>query len=148
MHADTTPRLLDEQLDISRRLPVPFDNVRARDGLRRSFSILSSRNCWASACRRRKGGCPLPCCRLSRPYLKPGPCRPPAEFVGRRVRKNWPHSWTRGWFAITKTENVHVLPDWSALHVAGRRQPSWQDFERRVGHTRGLNDFGKSVIRE
>ncbi|MGI8897142.1 MAG: hypothetical protein ACR2IB_01990, partial [Pyrinomonadaceae bacterium] len=33
MHADTTQRLLDEQLDISRRLPDGhFDSVRARDG--------------------------------------------------------------------------------------------------------------------
>ncbi len=160
MHADTTQRLLDEQLDISRRLPDGhFDNVRARDGGldAQFFSI------WVEPELFGAGGA--------------GAMKRADEQIAvvRGLPDRYPETWElattsedirriaaagklaalmglEGGYAIDeRLENVeryyqmgvrYMSPAWSV-------STSWAGSSNdKVGQTRGLNDFGKSVIRE
>lgn len=160
MHADTTQRLLDEQLDISRRLPDGhFDNVRARDGGldAQFFSI------WVEPELFGGGGA--------------GAMKRADDQIAavRALPDRYPETWDlattsadirriaaagklaalmglEGGYAIDeRLENVqryyqmgvrYMSPAWSV-------STSWAGSSNdEVGQTRGLNDFGKSVIRE
>ncbi|MFN2511883.1 MAG: dipeptidase [Pyrinomonadaceae bacterium] len=160
MHADTTQRLLDEQVDISRRLPDGhFDNVRARDGGldAQFFSI------WVEPELFGGGGA--------------GAMKRADEQIAvvRALPDRYPETWDlattsadirriaaagklaalmglEGGYAIDeRLENVdryyqmgvrYMSPAWSV-------STSWAGSSNDgVGQTRGLNDFGKSVIRE
>lgn len=160
MHADTTQRLLDEQLDISRRLPDGhFDNVRAKDGGldAQFFSI------WVEPELFGGGGA--------------GAMKRADDQIAvvRALPDRYPETWDlatssadirriaaagklaalmglEGGYAIDeRLENVqryyqmgvrYMSPAWSV-------STSWAGSSNdEVGQTRGLNDFGKSVIRE
>lgn len=160
MHADTTQRLLDEQLDISRRLSDGhFDNVRARNGGldAQFFSI------WVEPELFGGGGA--------------GAMKRADDQIAlvRALPDRYPETWElattsadiqriaaagklaalmglEGGYAIDeKLENVeryyemgvrYMSPAWSV-------STSWAGSSNdAVGQTRGLNDFGKSVIRE
>lgn len=160
MHADTTQRLLDEQLDISRRLPDGhFDNVRARDGGldAQFFSI------WVEPELFGGGGA--------------GAMKRADDQIAvvQALPDRYPETWDlattsadirriaaagklaalmglEGGYAIDeRLENVqryyqmgvrYMSPAWSV-------STSWAGSSNdEVGQTRGLNDFGKSVIRE
>jgi membrane dipeptidase len=160
MHADTTQRLLDEQLDISRRLADGhFDNVRARNGGldAQFFSI------WVEPQLFGGGGA--------------GAMKRADDQIAlvRALPDRYPETWElattsadiqriaaagklaalmglEGGYAIDeRLENVeryhqmgvrYMSPAWSV-------STSWAGSSNdAVGHTRGLNDFGKSVIRE
>jgi len=160
MHADTTQRLLDEQLDISRRLTDGhFDNVRARDGGldAQFFSI------WVEPELFGGGGA--------------GAMKRADDQIAvvRALPDRYPETWNlattaadirriaaagklaalmglEGGYAIDeKLENVqryyqmgvrYMSPAWSV-------STSWAGSSNdEVGQTRGLNKFGKSVIRE
>jgi len=160
MHADTTQRLLDEQLDISRRLPDGhFDNVRARDGGldAQFFSI------WVEPELFGGGGA--------------GAMKRADDQIAavRALPARYPETWDlattsadirriaaagklaalmglEGGYAMDdRLENVeryyqmgvrYMSPAWSV-------STSWAGSSNdEVGQTRGLNDFGKSVIRE
>ncbi len=160
MHADTTQRLLDEQLDISRRLPDGhFDNVRARDGGldAQFFSI------WVEPELFGGGGA--------------GAIKRADDQIAlvRALPDRYPETWElattsadirriaaagklaalmglEGGYAVDeRLENVqryyqmgvrYMSPAWSV-------STSWAGSSNdEVGQTRGLNDFGKNVIRE
>ena len=160
MHADTTQRLLDEQLDISRRLTDGhFDNVRARDGGldAQFFSI------WVEPELFGGGGA--------------GAMKRADDQIAvvRALPDRYPETWDlaitaadirriaaagklaalmglEGGYSIDeKLENVqryyqmgvrYMSPAWSV-------STSWAGSSNdEVGQSRGLNDFGKSVIRE
>jgi membrane dipeptidase len=160
MHADTTQRLLDEQLDISRRLADGhFDNLRARDGGldAQFFSI------WVEPELFGGGGA--------------GAIKRADDQIAvvRALPERYPETWDlattpadirriaaagkiaalmglEGGYAIDeRLENVkryyqmgvrYMSPAWSV-------STSWAGSSNdAVGQTRGLNDFGKSVIRE
>ena len=160
MHADTTQRLLDEQLDISRRLTDGhFDNVRAREGGldAQFFSI------WVEPELFGGGGA--------------GAMKRADDQIAvvRALPDRYPETWElattsadirriaaagklaalmglEGGYAIDeRLENVqryyqmgvrYMSPAWSV-------STSWAGSSNdEVGQTRGLNDFGKSVIRE
>jgi membrane dipeptidase len=160
MHADTTQRLLDEELDISRRLPDGhFDNVRAKDGGldAQFFSI------WVEPELFGGGGA--------------GAMKRADDQIAvvRALPERYPETWEmattsadirriagegklaalmglEGGYAIDeRLENVqryyqmgvrYMSPAWSV-------STSWAGSSNdEVGQTRGLNDFGQSVIRE
>jgi membrane dipeptidase len=160
MHADTTQRLLDEQLDISRRLADGhFDSVRAREGGldAQFFSI------WVEPELFGGGGA--------------GAMKRADDQIAvvRTLSDRYPETWQmattsadirriaeagkiaalmglEGGYAIDeRLENVqryyqlgvrYMSPAWSV-------STSWAGSSNdEVGQTRGLNDFGKSVIRE
>ncbi len=160
MHADTTQRLLDEHLDISRRLSDGhFDNVRAREGGldAQFFSI------WVEPELFGGGGA--------------GATKRADDQIAvvRALPERYPETWDlattssdirriaaagklaalmglEGGYAIDeRLENVqryhqmgvsYMSPAWSV-------STSWAGSSNDdVGQTRGLNDFGKSVIRE
>ena len=160
MHADTTQRLLDEQLDISQRLPDGhFDSVRARDGGldAQFFSI------WVEPELFGGGGA--------------GAMKRADDQIAvvRALPERYPETWElattaadirriaaagklaalmglEGGYAMDeRLENVqryyqmgvrYMSPAWSV-------STSWAGSSNdEVGQTRGLNDFGKSVIRE
>ncbi|CAN5738829.1 dipeptidase [soil metagenome] len=160
MHADTTQRLLDEQLDISRRLPDGhFDNVRERDGGldAQFFSIWVEPELF--------GGGGVGAMKRADDQIA----------VVRALPERYPEMWElattsadirriaaagklaalmglEGGYAIDeRLENVqryfqmgvrYMSPAWSV-------STSWAGSSNdEVGQTRGLNDFGKSVIRE
>ncbi len=160
MHADTTQRLLDEQLDISRRLPDGhFDNVRAKaGGLDAQFFSI-----WVEPQLFGGGGA--------------GAMKRADDQIAlvRSLPERYPDTWDlattsadirriagtgklaalmglEGGYAIDeRLENVqryyqmgvrYMSPAWSV-------STSWAGSSNdEVGQTRGLNDFGKSVIRE
>lgn len=160
MHADTTQRLLDEQLDISQRLTDGhFDNVRAREGGldAQFFSIWVEPELFGS------GGA--------------GAMKRADDQIAvvRALPNRYPETWEvattsadirriaaagklaalmglEGGYAIDeRLENVqryyqmgvrYMSPAWSV-------STSWAGSSNdEVGQTRGLNDFGKGVIRE
>lgn len=160
MHADTTQRLLDEQLDISRRLPDGhFDSVRARvGGLDAQFFSI-----WVEPQLFGAGGA--------------GAMKRADDQIAvvRALPQKYPETWElattsadirriaaagklaalmglEGGYAVDdRLENVqryyemgvrYMSPAWSV-------STSWAGSSNdEVGQTRGLNDFGKSVIRE
>ncbi|HET9787067.1 MAG TPA: dipeptidase [Pyrinomonadaceae bacterium] len=160
MHADTTQRLLDEQLDISQRLTDGhFDNIRAKDGGldAQFFSI------WVEPELFGLGG--------------PGAMKRADDQIAlvRALPVKYPETWElattaadirridqggkiaalmglEGGYAIDeRLENVqryyemgvrYMSPAWSV-------STSWAGSSNdEVGQTRGLNDFGKNVVRE
>lgn len=160
MHADTTQRLLDEQLDISQRLTDGhFDNIRAKDGGldAQFFSI------WVEPELFGGGG--------------PGAMKRADDQIAlvRALPVKYPETWElattaadirriaqggkiaalmglEGGYAIDeRLENVqryyemgvrYMSPAWSV-------STSWAGSSNdEVGQTRGLNDFGKNVVRE
>jgi len=160
MHADTTQRLLDEQLDISRRLSDGhFDSVRAREGGldAQFFSIWVEPELF--------GGGGAGAMKRAEDQIA----------VVRALPDRYPETWElattsadirqiaaagklaalmglEGGYAIDeRLENVqryhqmgvrYMSPAWSV-------STSWAGSSNdEVGQTRGLNNFGKSVIRE
>jgi membrane dipeptidase len=160
MHADTVQRMLDEQVDISQRLPEGhFDSVRAREGGldAQFFSIWVEPQLFG-------GGGPG---AIRRADLQ-------IEAVKRFVEKH-PESWEiattaddirriagagklaalfglEGGYAIdNKLENVQRYYDLGVRYMspAWSVSTSWAGSSGDdVGRTRGLNDFGKQVVKE
>jgi membrane dipeptidase len=160
MHADTTQRLLDEQIDISRRLSDGhFDNVRAREGGldAQFFSI------WVEPELFGGGGA--------------GAMKRADDQIAvvRALPERYPETWEmattsadirriaeagklaalmglEGGYAIDeRLENVQRYYDLGVRYMspAWSVSTSWAGSSNdQVGQTRGLNDFGKGVIRE
>jgi membrane dipeptidase len=160
MHADTTQRLLDEQLDISRRLhDGHFDNVRARVGGldAQFFSIWVEPELFggggAGAMKRADAQIALVRALPAR-YPETWELATTAADIRRTVAagKLAALMGLEGGYAMDeRLENVqryyemgvrYMSPAWSV-------STSWAGSSNdEVGQTRGLNEFGKSVIRE
>ena len=160
MHADTTQRLLDEQLDISRRLPDGhFDNVRARDGGldAQFFSIWVEPELFGGggAGAMKRADDQIAVVRaLPERYPETWDLATTAADIRRIAAKGKLAALMglEGGYAIDeRLENVqryyqmgvrYMSPAWSV-------STSWAGSSNdEVGQIRGLNDFGKSVIRE
>jgi len=160
MHADTTQRLVDEQVDLARRLPDGhFDSVRAREGGldAQFFSIWVEPELFG-------GGGPRAIKRaddqiaavhaLAEKYPETWQLAGSAADIHRIASEEKLAALTglEGGYAIDeKIENVeryykmgvrYMSPAWSV-------STSWAGSSGdEIGRTRGLNDFGRAVIRE
>jgi membrane dipeptidase len=160
MHADTTQRLLDEQLDISRRLSDGhFDNVRAREGGldAQFFSIWVEPELFGGggAGAMKRADDQIAAVRaLPDRYPETWELATTASDIHRIVAagKLAALMGLEGGYAMDeRLENVqryyemgvrYMSPAWSV-------STSWAGSSNdEVGQTRGLNEFGKSVIRE
>lgn len=160
MHADTTQRLVDEQLDISRRLnDGQFDTERAREGGldAQFFSIWVEPQLYGGGGERaiRRADEQIAAVRaLSEKYPETWELATTAEDV-RRIAgagKLAALMGLEGGYAIDERLEMveryyrmgvrYMSPAWSV-------STSWAGSSGdEVGRTRGLNDFGKDVVRE
>ena len=160
MHADTTQRLLDENVDLAQRLPDGhFDSVRAREGGldAQFFSIWVEPELFGGGGARaikRADDQISAVHELARKHPETWELATTAADVRRIASEEKIAALTglEGGYAIDeKLENVeryyklgvrYMSPAWSV-------STSWADSSGDdIGRTRGLNDFGREVIRE